>query len=122
MPQVATGDQVHMARIDVMIQEMLVEIHPVHRDRSNSSSLRLSVSVLTSNDEESKLTAEQYSPQNRDVPCMTMVNTAFTWLGSFCFSACKSADAKESIDCPVPFPSDGAVCQAKASRCAGHIQ
>eukprot|EP00892_Ulva_mutabilis_P000586 jgi/Ulvmu1/10528/UM064_0066.1 len=106
-PQVAMGGRLHIARIDVMVQDVLVDMESA---ASNSGGISISFSVLKSVMDESKLPMEQHTIPNTDVPCMTMINAALTWTGSVCLSACKTKDARGRIQCPVPFPADGDYC------------
>lgn len=98
----------HIARIDVMVQDIFVDVQA----KDESQSLSMSFSVLRSVTEQFMLPVQQYAQPNLDAPCTTLTDAALTWFGSICLSACKVDDAKQRVSCPVPFPADGAFLEA----------
>ena len=110
--QVAMGDDVHVARINVVVQDVLLDMTPLQPAVSDRGGVVLSFSAVQPDDEVKKLSVDQYVRPGRDSPCMTIINSALTWFGSICLSACKPAESEKTLKCPIPFPAHGAPAQA----------
>lgn len=120
VPQVAMRGHVHVARVDVVVQDVLVNMVPFQEAASSRAGVRMSFAELLPDDGREKLSVDQFVRPDRDSPCMTMVNTALTWFGSMCLSACHPDDSNKALKCPIPFPTDGAYAQISIHGCDSH--
>lgn len=105
-PQVAVNDYVHVARLDVMVQDVMVDVKQAHTDRLEPV-LEVQLSVITRRQEKERLPLDKYIHPEMDTPCMTMINAAMSWFGSICLSACIPDSNKATLQCSIPFPEDG---------------
>lgn len=108
---------VHIARVDVVVQDVFVDMVPFQEAGTAKAGVHMSFTELLPDDSREKLSVDQFVRTDRDSPCMTMVNTALTWFGSMCLSACYADDSKKTVTCPIPFPPDGAYVQISINDC-----
>jgi hypothetical protein len=108
MPQVSADDSVHIADVEVHVEDAWIKADSSD-DPQDSSNIALSFFL------ESTTLVDAPSESNsslsaivEDMPCFSLVSAQLDWFGSMCLAACNST-GKASFQCPVPLPSTGLI-------------